>query len=86
MCTYVCLSHSGQDGVPPISDLSLSGVQSHPVRWFDKQLELCETSFRETSSPNGTFSFSKHETPGEIPILWDPLFEQSDRLRHAMSH
>lgn len=46
------------------TDLSLSGLQSHPVRGFDKLLELCKTSFQFS-----LFSFSQLEIPGEEPTL-----------------
>jgi hypothetical protein len=59
----------------PTNDLSLSGLQYHPVKWSDKLLELCEIWFQDTplflghlGSMVAVFSFSQLKIPGEISI------------------
>lgn len=67
-------SSSGQ-GVPHTPVTQLPGLQSYPVRWPERLLELCEISLGDPGSPSGghPLLLSMREL-GKSPLLWDPLF------------
>lgn len=64
----------GQGAVLPITDPSLSGLQSDSVSWSNKLSPLWNL-FHEDKFPlyPGALSFSQHEVPREFPISLRPF-------------
>lgn len=51
----------------------LPGLQSYPVRWPERLLELCEISLGDPGSPSGGHPLLSMRVLGKSPLLWDPL-------------
>lgn len=65
-------------------DPCLSEYLSHPIKWSDKLLELCEISFQETRYPSPMYSSPSMRFLGKF-LFWDGV-GYGDGVGYCFSH